>query len=322
MLCIKNLNTNPYFNIASEEFLLKNIDSECFMLYCNQPSVIVGKHQNTYAEINSAFVRENQIPVVRRLSGGGTVYHDLGNVNFAFIHTGENGKLINFRKFIEPIVDTLKNWNIEAEIGKRNDIKIAGKKVSGNAEHIYKNRVLHHGTLLFSSNLNHLNESLNNNYAKYLDKSVKLVKSEVVNISDFMAENISISEFYNSIFESICKNFANSKDYQFTESDLITINNSVENKYSKWSWNYGYSRKYQFTNSFSTENGTVSIHFNVENGEIQTAKIYSDFVFDWCEIEKILCNQSHDYDIIKQNLLNVSKYFDTFELDKFLKSLF
>ncbi|HRC66441.1 MAG TPA: lipoate--protein ligase family protein, partial [Bacteroidales bacterium] len=148
MFCINNQNTNPYFNLASEEYLLKNYEEDVFMLWRNEPSIIIGKHQNALAEINIEYVKENHIKVVRRITGGGAVFHDLGNLNFTFISNSPNSKpVMNFKKYTQPIVDVLVNLGVDARFEGRNDIVIDGKKISGNAECVYKNRFLHHGTI-------------------------------------------------------------------------------------------------------------------------------------------------------------------------------
>ncbi len=174
MRCIKNPETNPYFNLAAEEYVLKNFNDDCFMLWRNRPSIIVGKHQNTLSEININHVKENNIDVVRRLSGGGAVFHDLGNLNFTFIKNVNNeSNLVDFKKYTQPIIDVLKHLGVDAKFEGRNDIMINGRKVSGNAEHVFKRRVLHHGTLLFSSVMADLSKVLKVNPLKYQDKGVK-----------------------------------------------------------------------------------------------------------------------------------------------------
>ncbi len=151
MLCIYLKNTNPYFCLAAEEYFLKNFDDDIFMLWQSDDTIVVGKHQNALGEINYRFVRKNNITVARRISGGGTVFHDSGNVNFSFIKNVKSSAEISFKQFTEPVVNTLAKLDIIATTSGRNDLLIEGKKISGNAEHIFKKRVLHHGTLLYNS---------------------------------------------------------------------------------------------------------------------------------------------------------------------------
>ena len=185
MLCIYNKNTNPYFNLACEEYILKEFNEECFMLWRNSPCIVVGKNQNTLSEINKDYVDKNNITIVRRLSGGGAVFHDLGNINFTFI-SNQKETFNDFKRFTVPIIDALKQLNVNAEFSGRNDLTIDGKKFSGNAQYCYKNRVLHHGTLLFSANVKDISQSLNVKEKKFEGKAVKSVKSRVTNISSHL----------------------------------------------------------------------------------------------------------------------------------------
>ena len=188
MLYIYNKNTNPYFNLAAEEYVLKEFQEECFMLWRNEPSIIVGKNQNTLAEINLDYVRQHKIPVVRRLSGGGAVFHDLGNLNFTFIVNEDVSSFSDFKRFTQPIIDVLRKLSVNAEFSGRNDITIDGKKISGNAQYYYKNRILHHGTLLFSSSITDLSAALKVRPVKFEDKGVKSVSKRVTNISEHLKE--------------------------------------------------------------------------------------------------------------------------------------
>ena len=156
MICIHLKNTNPFYCLAAEEYLLKNFDDDIFMLWQSKDTVVLGKHQNALAEINYPFVRANNVTVARRISGGGTVFHDAGNVNFAFIKNVKSPAEISFKQFTQPVVEALALLGIEATSSGRNDLLIEGLKISGNAEHVFKNRVLHHGTLLFNSDLENL----------------------------------------------------------------------------------------------------------------------------------------------------------------------
>ncbi|HPX06156.1 MAG TPA: lipoate--protein ligase family protein, partial [Tenuifilaceae bacterium] len=224
MLCIKHPNTDPQFNLAAEEHVLKSFTDDVFMLWRNEPSVIVGKHQNTLAEINLDFIREKQVKVVRRLSGGGAVFHDLGNLNFTFIMNGDEGNLVDFRKFTKPILDVLLKLGIEAKFEGRNDLTIEGKKFSGNAEHVYKNRVLHHGTLLFSSQMADLSEALKVNPLKYQDKAVKSVRSRVTNISEHLKQQMDVEAFRDLIMQHIVEVYPDCVAYDYSTDDLNKIN--------------------------------------------------------------------------------------------------
>ncbi|MBN2814917.1 MAG: lipoate--protein ligase family protein, partial [Bacteroidales bacterium] len=183
MLFLTSEITDPYYNLATEEYLLRQLHDDVFMLWISRPVIVVGKHQNALAEINYRFVSDNHIDVARRLTGGGAVFHDEGNVNFAFIRAGEPGRLVDFNAFIEPVTAFLQTLGVEALRGPKNEILVNGLKISGNAEHVYKNRVLHHGTLLYQSNLDRLRQSLKPSGGRYIDKAVQSNRSSVTNLT-------------------------------------------------------------------------------------------------------------------------------------------
>ena len=317
MLCIKNEHTDPYFNAAAEEHLFRNIAHDCFMLYRNDPSIIVGKHQNTLAEINKAFVKNRDIKVVRRLSGGGTVYHDLGNLNFAFIHTGEDGKLVNFVKFTEPILEVLNNLSVPARFEEVNDLRIGDKKISGNAEHVIKNRVLHHGTLLFSSNLEDLNKALRIRPGIYRDKAVKSIRSSVANISEFLQDEIHILEFRDMIFQHILNSFTGAKEYGLTEDDQHSIRRLVKEKYATWKWNFGYSPRYQFQHDLRLGGKKLAVHLLVERGIISEINLIDQETKESLDaIEKQLTGLYHDEEVIKDKLHSFDIHPDLPGVDK------
>jgi lipoate---protein ligase len=271
MLIIQTTSNDPFYNLAAEEYFLKENSDDIFMLYVDDPSVIVGKHQNTLAEINYRFITENNIRVARRISGGGAVYHDRGNLNFAFIQNGKEGSLVDFRRFTLPVIEALKKAGIDANFEGRNDIRVNGLKVSGNAEHVYKNRVLHHGTLLISSDLRVLSEALHTFPGKYYDNAVKSIRSKVANINDFAKVPYSVEFVKNLILEhiSIQNDF---KLYNISVYDNEIIQKLAEEKYSTWEWNFGYSPVYEFRNKMNYEENETEIYLKVENGLIVEIK--------------------------------------------------
>lgn len=274
MRIIVSDSNDPYFNIATEEYILKNFNEDIFFLYINLSSIICGKHQNPIAETNFQYIFENNIPIIRRLSGGGTVYHDLGNLNFCFIQSNTEQKLVDFVKFTKPIIQVLQTMGLDASLGDKNDIRINSVKVSGNAEHVWKNRVLHHGTLLFSSDLNQLKRSLSDDDSSFQSKAVKSNRGKVANISDFLNEQISIEQFQNKIINHLFESDLIGHTYFFSSIDRETIRTLASTKYSSWEWNFAYSPNY-LHRAILIKDGT-NIDLQIINGLVTSCK--TDFL--------------------------------------------
>ncbi len=326
MLYIKNDSTNPYFNHAAEEYFLKEFDDECFMLWRNAPCILIGKNQNALSEINVDYVKANNITVVRRLTGGGAVFNDLGNINFTFITNRASDNTIDFRKFTQPIINALGDLSVNAEFSGRNDITIDGKKFSGNAQYYHKSRVLHHGTLLFSGNLTDLSQALKTKPLKFEDKSVKSIASRVTNISQHLSAPMDVLEFRNYLMGHVMKANHISEVYTFTEEDLKKIEEIVEKRFSTWEWNFGSSPEYSFANEKRFAGGTVELRMQVEGGTIQAISIYGDFFGerDVKELENALKGVRHDEASIRKALagFEIEKYLANITLDDLISCIF
>lgn len=326
MLCIQHHSTDPYFNIATDEYIFKHIEEDCFMLWRNDNAIIVGKHQNAYAEVNVDYVKEKGIKVVRRLSGGGAVYHDLGNLNFSFTRTSDDDDLVDFRRYTKPILEVLKSLGVNAQFEGRNDLTIDGKKFSGNAEHVFKNKVLHHGTLLFSSQMRDVSEALKINPLKYKDRAVKSVPKRVTNISDHLEEDISLEEFTRRIMDHIIATNDDARPYEFTDEDLRKIEEIKNEKYGNWEWNFGYSPDYNFKQGVKTDGGLIEMNMNVHEGVIQEMKIQGDFFHfrDIDEIEKALQSTPHEEKAIREKLqqFDLGQYFKGVSEDDLVAAMF
>ena len=242
MLCIDNPYTDVHFNLAAEEYLLKNFSNDVFMLWQNDPSVVIGKHQNVETEVDLSFIRDNHIKVARRYSGGGAVFHDLGNLNLTFI---ESNNLPDFDKYIKQIQQVLSIIGIHTQADERRALFIDGLKISGSAQYIRKNKVLFHATLLFSSNLTHLVSTLNSQYPDQKDdmqsqpwRYVKSVKSPVTNINEHLLCPLSITDFKRIIIQYFTDNNTDNHIYTFSKEDIAAIVQLKQEKYATTDWNF------------------------------------------------------------------------------------
>ncbi|MDD3269300.1 MAG: lipoate--protein ligase [Syntrophomonadaceae bacterium] len=314
MLEVINQSNDPYFNLALEEYAVKNLpDSEnYFILWQNRPAVIIGRNQNTLEEINHDYIKEMEITVARRMSGGGAVYHDYGNLNFTFV-VAENNDFANFAKFTRPVINALGRLGIAAENNGRNDITIAGKKFSGNAQFKHKNRLMHHGTILFASNFEEMVEALNPSAEKISSKGIKSVRSRVTNISEHLVQPISIEEFKQILTEEVFREEKNNASYQLGEQDLQAVNELRDKKYATWDWIYGNSPAYNVRNKAAFPWGSLDIRLEVKRGTISGCRIFGDYFAsrDIAELENALTGIKHRED-------DISKCLDHIDLGTFL----
>ncbi len=258
--------TDPYFNLAAEEYLLKHGPGDLFMLWQNQPSVIIGKHQNPYAETNYRYISKHGIPIVRRISGGGTVYHDLGNINFTFIQQVGPVNPVKFSRFTLPMMELLAKFGLPVNAGQRNDLLVNGLKFSGNAEHVFRDKVLHHGTILFNSDLEILGACLDAADNRFAGKSVPSVRSDVANLASFLPEQITAEHFMYLLFDKIQQELPVADLYELTDNDIHEIEKIAVEKYRTWQWNFGYSPVYSFIVKLLTLQGILKLSIKVENG--------------------------------------------------------
>jgi lipoate-protein ligase A len=266
MLCINLKSTEPSFNLAAEEYFLKNSNEEYLLLYINKPSVIIGKHQVAHRESDTKYVTTNNIPVIRRITGGGSVYHDYGNLNFSFILNSTAGNQVNFRKYTRPVTEFLSSLGLDAKFEDKNDLRTGGYKISGNAEHIYRERVLHHGTLLYSSDLDALHASLRKDISHYTTKAVRSNPSPVTCFRNIIGLD-DINEFRDLMFRYFLGSDAD-RMTELTQEDIVKIEMIEDKKYSTWEWNYGYGPDYIFENRTDISGRQVFFRFRVSDGII------------------------------------------------------
>ncbi|HKJ42178.1 MAG TPA: lipoate--protein ligase [Sunxiuqinia sp.] len=297
---------DPYFNLAAEEYLLKNFTEDIFMLWQSQSAIVVGKHQNALKEINHRYVHENNIQVARRLSGGGTVFHDPGNLNFTFIKNVAQIDQVNFKVFTQPIVAVLKELGLDAYTSGRNDLLLEDKKISGNAEHVYKKRVLHHGTLLYESHLDKLRKALKVDLSRFEDKAVQSNRSEVANISEFMATKMDVQQFADFIFEGIKSTYSGAQVFEFSSDDIQAIQQLRDEKYITWNWIYGYSPKYKYTNQFDYFNSTISFTMQVIKGVIDNIEWRGPLSQNHAVVlSNLLLGTRHDYQELSERIKSI-----------------
>lgn len=269
--------TDPRLNLAFEEYLLRQVDEEqpILLFYINEPSVIIGRNQNTIEEIDPDYVTAHGIHVVRRLSGGGAVYHDLGNLNFSFITHGKDD-LHNFAKFTGPVVDCLQSMGVQAELRGRSDIFVEGRKVSGNAQYATTRRMFSHGTLLFDTDLGEMLRAINPRRVAIESKAVHSVRSVVANIRELLPHDMTIADLKSALLRGI-----------FGDGPIPTLDMAVEDwgkveaiargRYNLWSWNYGRSPKFNVQKSARLAAGKIDARIEVDEGRIQGIKLFGDF---------------------------------------------
>ncbi len=325
VLFIYNESTDPYFNLAAEEFLVKELQEEVFMLWRNHNTIVVGRNQNTLSEIHYDYVQENNISVVRRMTGGGAVFHDMGNVNFTFIVNSRND-FNNYQRFTEPVLGFLNSLGVAASLTGRNDLVIGEQKISGNAQYMYQGRMLHHGTLLYCAEQNRLAEALKVSPEKFQSKGIQSVRSRVTNIASHMENPPSSEDFIYAFADYMVKNIPDCQYYDLKKHEEA-IRRLRDEKYATWEWNFGYSPKYEFIRRERFPFGTVEIHMDIAGqSEIKSVKLFGDFFSRQPveQLEAMLCGVSHEDGAIREALRGacVSDYIEGMSNDEFVKMLF
>jgi lipoate-protein ligase A len=329
MKYIESFSNNPYYNLAFEEYCFNNLprDEDFVYLWINSPTIVVGKNQNTIEEINGEYIKANNIAVVRRITGGGAVYQDLGNLNFSIFTNVVGKEKIDFGQINIPILKSLEKFGIMAELSGRNDLTLDGKKISGIAQSVWKKRILNHGTILFDTDLGVLSDALNVKADKIESKGVKSVRSRVTNIKPHMTDDISILEFKDMLLNHIFKyHEEEAVEYKLSVEQLSEIQNLYENRYDKWDWNYGESPDFGWKNYKRFASGSVELRLEIKSGLIEEAKIYGDF-FGTKEVvglEEKLKGAKYDKEIINDLLkdLDIGDYLGNVNKEEFLSFMF
>lgn len=277
MLLVQNNSLDPYYNLALEEYLLTNFQEDILCLWRDKPTVVVGKNQNTLEEINLDYVQRENVMVARRLTGGGAVYHDLGNVNYTLIIPYVQGEFGDYRKFTEPIIAFLNTLGITASLSGRNDLCIGEQKICGNAQTVVNGRLLHHGCILFSSDLSVLADVLRPNPAKIEGKGVKSARSRVTTILQHLEERISVEEFCTALQKYFLQVVPDLKPYALSTQEVEAVRELARNKYASWKWQYGVSPQYSWKNCKKFAHGFLDVRMEISEGKIDQIEIFGDF---------------------------------------------
>ncbi|EGO8274207.1 lipoate--protein ligase [Enterococcus faecalis] len=330
MIFVPNENNDPRVNLAIETYLLTEmpLDEPILLFYINEPSIIIGRNQNTIEEINKEYVDEHGIHVVRRLSGGGAVYHDHGNLNFSFIMPDDGNSFRDFAKVTQPIIQALHDLGVEgAELKGRNDLVINDMKFSGNAMYATNGRMFAHGTLMFDSDIDEVVNTLKVRKDKIESKGIKSVRSRVTNIKPFLSEDkqdMTTEEFRQEILLKIfgVDSIDQVKTYELTDQDWAAINKISEQYYRNWDWNYGKSPAFNLERRHRFPIGSIEMKMNVADGVIQEIKIFGDFfgLGEIKDVEDILTGVKYEKASLKEaiNQIDVKKYFGNIEKEDLL----
>ena len=327
MKYIVSHSNNPAFNIALEAYAFREMldEDEIFILWINEPTIVIGKHQNAIEEINKEYTDAHGIHVVRRLSGGGAVYHDLNNLNYTIISNKADEGAFDFKTFSKPVIDTLAKLGVKAEFTGRNDLEIDGKKFCGNAQAYYKGRMMHHGCLMFDVDTSVLADALKVSKDKIESKGIKSVRARVTNINDELPQKMDVLAFRDALLEQVKKENPDMTEYKFSEAELERIKQSEKEQFGNWDWIYGAAPEYTIKRSVRYPAGKITIYANVEKSLIKSIKIYGDFfgIGDVSDIEQLLVGSRYEYKDVLEKLqtLDTSHYFSRMTTEEVAKAI-
>lgn len=327
MKYIVNTSNDPAYNVALEAYAFQKLTDidEIFILWINEPAIIIGRHQNTIQEINKEFIDKNGIHVVRRLSGGGAVYHDLNNLNYTIISNNTQEGAFDFQTFSKPVIDTLAKLGVKAEFTGRNDLEINGQKFAGNAQAYYKGRMMHHGCLLFDVDMSVLGQALKVSKDKIESKGIKSVRARVTNIVDHLSDKITVQEFSDAILAQMKEEYPEMDEYVLSDAELSEIQAMRDNQFATWDWTYGKAPEYTIERGVRYPARKITTYANVENSTIKSVKIFGDFfgVKPVDDIEKMLEGVRYDYKDVLAALKTVdtSQYFSRMTPEEITKAI-
>lgn len=327
MKYIVNKSNNPAYNIALEAYAFRELlsEDEIFILWINEPAIIIGKHQNTIQEINKEYIDAHGIHVARRLSGGGAVYHDLNNLNYTIISNKSEEGAFDFKTFSQPVIETLADLGVKAEFTGRNDLEINGKKFCGNAQAYYKGRMMHHGCLLFDVDMTVLGDALKVSKDKIESKGIKSVRARVTNIIDELPEKITVNEFSDKILAKMKETYPDMTEYVLSEDELAKIQKSADEQFGNWDWVYGKAPEYTIERNVRYPAGKINTYANVEKSIIKNIKIYGDFfgIKDVQDIEELLVGTRYENKDVLEKLktIDTTQYFSGMTVEEVAKAI-
>lgn len=327
MKYIVNKSNNPAYNIALEAYAFRELlsEDEIFILWINEPAIIIGKHQNTIQEINKEYIDAHGIHVARRLSGGGAVYHDLNNLNYTIISNKSEEGAFDFKTFSQPVIETLADLGVKAEFTGRNDLEINGKKFCGNAQAYYKGRMMHHGCLLFDVDMTVLGDALKVSKDKIESKGIKSVRARVTNILDELPEKITVNEFSDKILAKMKETYPDMTEYVLSEDELAKIQKSADEQFGNWDWVYGKAPEYTIERNVRYPAGKINTFANVEKSIIKNIKIYGDFfgIKDVQDIEELLVGTRYENKDVFEKLktIDTTQYFSGMTVEEVAKAI-
>lgn len=327
MKYIVNKSNNPAYNIALEAYAFRELlsEDEIFILWINEPAIIIGKHQNTIQEINKEYIDAHGIHVARRLSGGGAVYHDLNNLNYTIISNKSEEGAFDFKTFSQPVIETLADLGVKAEFTGRNDLEINGKKFCGNAQAYYKGRMMHHGCLLFDVDMTVLGDALKVSKDKIESKGIKSVRARVTNILDELPEKITVNEFSDKILAKMKETYPDMTEYILSEDELAKIQKSADEQFGNWDWVYGKAPEYTIERNVRYPAGKINTFANVEKSVIKNIKIYGDFfgIKDIQDIEELLVGTRYENKDVLEKLktIDTTQYFSGMTVEEVAKAI-
>lgn len=324
LIYLETGSTDPAYNLAFEEFVLNNKkDTDYLMLWQNDNTIVVGQNQNTAAEINREYVESNKVHVVRRMTGGGAVYHDMGNLNYSFITDLENAADMSYRQFTVPVVSALEKLGLKAEASGRNDILVNGCKISGTAQRLAGNRMLFHGTLLFDSDMSKISGALNADPIKFQSKSTKSVRARVGNIRSFLDKDMKLGDFWEFLKETL--GGGNAETGSLSDEELAKVSELKKTKYDTWEWTYGRSPKFTLSNKKKWDGGILEVGLSAADGVIKDIRFYGDFLsltsLDEAEEKLKGCKLVKEDIINKLSELPLEKYFGTIRSEEIAETI-